>query len=47
MHKKGEQPVTKQLFYVKNEYIHQTETGSFNVKTDVSCARISVSKGDQ
>ncbi|WP_440603908.1 metallophosphoesterase [Bacillus sp. GB_SG_008] len=37
---------TKQLLYVKNEYLHQNETGHFTAKTDVSCAQISVSKGD-
>lgn len=37
---------TNQLLYVKNEYIYQTENGCFTVKTDVSCAQISVSEGD-
>ncbi|WP_419714950.1 hypothetical protein [Fictibacillus marinisediminis] len=37
---------TNELLYVKNEYIQQNETGHFTAKTDVSCAQISVSKGD-
>ncbi|MFD3450407.1 metallophosphoesterase [Microbacteriaceae bacterium 4G12] len=40
------QPTTNQLRYVKNEYLHQNDTGQFTAKTDVSCAQISVNKGD-
>ena len=37
---------TNKLLYVKNEYMKQKETGDFTVRTDVSCAQISVKKGD-
>jgi protein phosphatase len=37
---------TNELLNVKNEYIQQNKTGHFTAKTDVSCAQISVSKGD-
>jgi len=37
---------TNQLLHVKNEYIHQNEEGRFTVKTEVSCAQISVVRGD-
>ncbi|KFN01698.1 serine/threonine protein phosphatase [Bacillus clarus] len=37
---------TNKLLYVKNEYIKQNESGDFTVKTDISCAQISVKKGD-
>lgn len=37
---------TNQLLHVKNEYLQQNENGLFTVKTDVSCAQISVSIGD-
>lgn len=40
------QPTTNQLLYLKNEYLHQNEAGQFTAKTDVSCAQISVNKGD-
>ena len=40
------QQETDQLFYVKNEYIKQDGTGIFVVKTDVSCAQLSVGEGD-
>ena len=39
------QPDTDQMLYVKNEYIVTTEEG-FSVKTDVSCAQISVKAGE-
>ncbi|TMU85041.1 serine/threonine protein phosphatase [Bacillus sp. BHET2] len=41
-----EQPETNEQLYVKNEYIQQYENGQFHVKTGVSCAQISVNKGD-
>ncbi|CAG9623027.1 metallophosphoesterase [Sutcliffiella rhizosphaerae] len=37
---------SNQSLYVKNEYILQNETGHFTAKTDVSCAQITVRKGD-
>ncbi|MFF2448368.1 metallophosphoesterase [Neobacillus sp. NPDC058068] len=40
------QPGTNQQRYVKNEYIHRNEKGQFQAKTDISCAQISVKKGD-
>ncbi|RDU37897.1 serine/threonine protein phosphatase [Neobacillus piezotolerans] len=40
------QPETGRMFYVKNEYILQNENGDFTIKTDVSCAQISVTKGE-
>jgi len=40
------QPETGRLLQVKNEYIKQNENGDFTVKTDVSCAQISVNKGE-
>ncbi len=40
------QKETNTLLSVKNEYIRQLESGEYTVKTDISCAQISVSKGD-
>ncbi|WP_409271768.1 metallophosphoesterase [Neobacillus sp. SCS-31] len=40
------QPETDKLLHVKNEYIIQNENGDFTIKADVSCAQISVSKGE-
>ncbi|WP_433773722.1 metallophosphoesterase [Bacillus wiedmannii] len=40
------QKETNKLLTVKNEYIKQLESGEYTVKTDVSCAQISVRKGD-
>ncbi|HEK9100401.1 metallophosphoesterase [Bacillus pfraonensis] len=37
---------TKKCLYVKNEYIKQNESDDYTVKTDISCAQISVRKGD-
>ncbi|MEH7458179.1 metallophosphoesterase [Bacillus sp. JJ1127] len=37
---------TNKLLYVKNEYIKQNESGDFTARTDISCAQISVRKGD-
>jgi protein phosphatase len=37
---------TNQILYVKNEYISKNGKERFTVKTDVSCAQISVSEGD-
>ncbi len=37
---------TKKRLYVKNEYIKQNEAANYTVKTDISCAQISVRKGD-
>ncbi|KPL58860.1 metallophosphoesterase [Rossellomorea vietnamensis] len=37
---------TDELLYVKNEYIHQSEKGTYSAKTDISCAQISVNIGD-
>ncbi|MCR8847529.1 metallophosphoesterase [Rossellomorea sp. SC111] len=37
---------TNDLLYVKNEYIHQSEKGTYSAKTDLSCAQISVDIGD-
>ncbi|WP_175989459.1 metallophosphoesterase [Bacillus sp. Marseille-Q1617] len=37
---------TNEKLLVKNEYIHQDEDGNFTAKSDVSCALISVEKGD-
>ncbi len=37
---------TNKRLYVKNEYIKQNEAGDYTVKTDISCAQISVRKGD-
>jgi protein phosphatase len=37
---------TNNLLYVKNEYLYQNEMGYFTAKRDVSCAQISVNKGD-
>lgn len=37
---------TNKRLYVKNEYIKQDEAGNYTVKTDISCAQISVRKGD-
>ncbi|MFJ7725320.1 metallophosphoesterase [Neobacillus sp. NPDC097160] len=42
----SEHPGTHQMRNVKNEYIHRKETTQFMAKTDVSCAQISVNKGD-
>lgn len=40
------QKETNKLLTVKNEYIRQLESGEYTVKTDISCAQISVRKGD-
>ncbi|WP_342719167.1 metallophosphoesterase [Bacillus paramycoides] len=40
------QKETNTLLSVKNEYIRQLESGKYTVKTDISCAQISVRKGD-
>lgn len=40
------QKETNTLLFVKNEYIRQLESGEYTVKTDISCAQISVRKGD-
>jgi len=40
------QKETNTLLSVKNEYIRQLESGEYTVKTDISCAQISVRKGD-
>ncbi|HHT7189382.1 TPA: metallophosphoesterase [Bacillus cereus] len=40
------QKETNQLLTVKNEYIKQLESGEYTVKTDISCAQISVRQGD-
>ncbi|WP_053367973.1 metallophosphoesterase [Bacillus sp. FJAT-27245] len=40
------QPESGKLIHVKNEYIIQKENGDFTIKADVSCAQISVSKGE-
>ena len=37
---------TNTLLYVKDEYIKQLDSGEYTVKTDISCAQISVKKGD-
>lgn len=37
---------TNKQLYVKNEYIKQNEADNYTVKTDISCAQISVRKGD-
>jgi protein phosphatase len=37
---------TNDLLYVKNEYIHQSEKGTYSAKTDLSCTHISVDIGD-
>ncbi len=37
---------TNKQLYVKNEYIKRNEAGDYTVKTDISCAQISVRKGD-
>jgi protein phosphatase len=37
---------TNEQLYVKNEYIHQSEKGTFSAKSDLSCAQISVKKGE-
>ncbi|PFB31574.1 serine/threonine protein phosphatase [Bacillus cereus] len=37
---------TNKLLSVKNEYIRQLNSGEYTVKTDISCAQISVRKGD-
>lgn len=41
-----QQAEKNQIVHVKNEYLRQTETGLFTVKTDVSCAQMSVSEGN-
>ncbi|HDR7600583.1 TPA: metallophosphoesterase [Bacillus mycoides] len=38
---------TNELLHVKNEYIKQLESGEYTVKTDISCAQISIRKGDK
>ncbi|MEY8347089.1 metallophosphoesterase [Bacillus cereus] len=40
------QTETNKRLYVKNEYIKQNEADDYTVKTDISCAQISVRKGD-
>ena len=40
------QKETNNLLIVKNEYMKQLESGEYTVKTDISCAQISVRKGD-
>ncbi|MBE5104943.1 metallophosphoesterase [Bacillus thuringiensis] len=40
------QKETNKLLYVKNEYIRKLESGEYTVKTDISCAQISVRKGE-
>ncbi|MES9699894.1 metallophosphoesterase [Bacillus sp. JJ927] len=40
------QKETNKLLSVKNEYISQLDSGEYTVKTDISCAQISVRKGD-
>ncbi|MBJ8053349.1 metallophosphoesterase [Bacillus cereus] len=40
------QKETNKLLTVKNEYIRQLESGEYTMKTDISCAQISVRKGD-
>ncbi|MED0995460.1 metallophosphoesterase [Bacillus mobilis] len=37
---------TNKLLSVKNEYIRKLDSGEYTVKTDISCAQISVRKGD-
>ncbi|EJQ72066.1 hypothetical protein IG7_01853 [Bacillus cereus HuA2-4] len=37
---------TNELLHVKNEYIKQLESGEYTVKTDISCAQLSVRNGD-
>ncbi|MBN8191218.1 metallophosphoesterase [Bacillus sp. NTK074B] len=37
---------THEQLFVKNEYLHQHEDGTFRAKTDLSCAQISVRKGE-
>ncbi|OXS57839.1 metallophosphoesterase [Rossellomorea vietnamensis] len=37
---------TDDLLYVKNEYIYESEKGTYSAKTDLSCAQISVDIGD-
>lgn len=38
---------TNRIVYVKNEYIHPHNDGKFQVKTDISCAQLTVQKGEQ
>ena len=38
------QKETNTLLYVKDEYIRQLDSGEYTVKTDISCAQISVKK---
>lgn len=40
------QKETNKLLSVKDEYIKQLDSGEYTVKTDISCAQISVRKGD-
>ena len=35
---------TNTLLYVKDEYIRQLDSGEYTVKTDISCAQISVKR---
>ena len=35
---------TNTLLYVKDEYIKQLDSGEYTVKTDISCAQISVKR---
>ena len=40
------QKETNNVLTVKNEYMKQLKSGEYTVKTDISCAQISVRKGD-
>ncbi|HDR4561468.1 metallophosphoesterase [Bacillus cereus] len=40
------QKETNKLLSVKDEYIKQLDSGEYTVKTDISCAQVSVRKGD-
>ncbi|WP_226673833.1 metallophosphoesterase [Rossellomorea aquimaris] len=42
----SKQADSEDQLYVKNEYLHQSEDGTFWAKTDLSCAQISVKKGE-
>lgn len=37
---------TNRVIFVKNEYIHPLNDGKYQVKTDISCAQLTVHKGD-
>lgn len=41
-----EQVKTSKLLFIKNEYLKQAEDARYFVKTDLSCAELSVEKGD-